>query len=127
MSNKKHGVLWWLFIGWWMYPSLGCCYIIKGIYFDIPVFIIRTIVKLFTPSKPTDIPAQTVTPPTSTTKKEPYVYVTRGGKKYHYDLACPGIRNVKEIKMDLSKARQAGYTACDVCCFEYLHKQDKAK
>lgn len=55
-------------------------------------------------------------------KKEPYVYVTTKGKKFHYDLACPGIRNSKEIKMELSKARKAGYTACDKCCYSYLHE-----
>lgn len=55
-------------------------------------------------------------------KQEPYVYVTAGGKKFHYDRLCPGIRNAKEIKMDLSKARKAGYTACDKCCWDYLHK-----
>lgn len=54
-------------------------------------------------------------------RKEPYVYVTAKGKKFHYDLLCPGIRNSKEIKIDLSKARKAGYTACDKCCFDYLH------
>ena len=56
------------------------------------------------------------------TKQEPYVYVTLKGKKFHYDLLCPGIRNSKEIKMELSKARKAGYTACDKCCWDYLHK-----
>ena len=65
------------------------------------------------PSTPTkDAPA----------KSEPHVYVTTKGKKFHYDLLCPGIRNSKEIKMDLSKARKAGYTACDKCCWDYLHK-----
>ena len=56
------------------------------------------------------------------TLKEPYVYVTTKGKKFHYSLACPGIRNAKEYKMELSKARKAGYTACDKCCFSYLHE-----
>lgn len=54
-------------------------------------------------------------------KAEPYVYVTTRGKKFHYDILCPGIRNSKEIKMALSKARKAGYTACDKCCYSYLH------
>lgn len=54
--------------------------------------------------------------------KEPYVYVTTKGKKFHYSLACPGIRNSKEYKMALSKARKAGYTACDKCCYSYLHE-----
>ena len=62
------------------------------------------------------------TPPKSTPQKaEPYVYVTARGKKFHYDILCPGIRNSKEIKMPLSKARKAGYTACDKCCYSYLH------
>lgn len=62
------------------------------------------------------------TPPKSTPPKaEPYVYVTARGKKFHYDILCPGIRNSKEIKMPLSKARKAGYTACDKCCYSYLH------
>lgn len=52
---------------------------------------------------------------------EPYVYVTLRGKKFHYDLLCPGIRNSKEFKMSLSKARKAGYKACDKCCYSYLH------
>lgn len=56
------------------------------------------------------------------TPKEPFVYVTTKGKKFHYDLACPGIRNSKEVKMPISKARKAGYTACDKCCFSYLHE-----
>lgn len=56
------------------------------------------------------------------TKKEPFVYVTTKGKKFHYDLTCPGIRNSKEVKMPISKARKAGYTACDKCCYSYLHE-----
>lgn len=63
------------------------------------------------------------TPAKSTpAKKEPYVYITTKGKKFHYDLACPGLRNSKEVKMELSKARKAGYTACDKCCYSYLHE-----
>lgn len=58
----------------------------------------------------------------NTKKTEPYVYVTTNGKKFHYDLLCPGIRNSKEYKMPLSKARKAGYKACDKCCYSYLHK-----
>lgn len=56
----------------------------------------------------------------ATEKKEPYVYVTVKGKKFHYDVLCPGLRNSKAVKMDLSKARKAGYTACDKCCYSYL-------
>ena len=53
--------------------------------------------------------------PASSTPKEPTVYVTLKGKKFHYSILCPGIRNAKEIRMPLSKARKAGYTACDKC------------
>ena len=60
--------------------------------------------------------------PARSTPKEPFVYVTLKGKKFHYDLACPGIRNSKEVRMTLSKARKAGYTACDKCCYSYLHE-----
>ena len=66
------------------------------------------------PSKPTS--------KNTPVKKEPFVYVTTKGKRFHYDLLCPGIRNSKEVKMTISKAHQAGYTACDKCCFDYLHK-----
>lgn len=55
-------------------------------------------------------------------QRKTYVYVTTKGKKFHYDLLCPGIRHSKEIKMDISKARKAGYTACDKCCHDYLHE-----
>jgi hypothetical protein len=63
-------------------------------------------------------PKATQTP----TKQETYVYITLKGKKFHYDRLCPGIRNSKEIKMELSKARKAGYKACDKCCYSYLHE-----
>ena len=69
-----------------------------------------------------DAPAETRTPTkTAPKQKDIYVYVTLKGKKFHYDLLCPGIRNSKEIKMELSKARKAGYVACDKCCYSYLH------
>ena len=57
----------------------------------------------------------------TTKKTEPYVYVTLRGKKFHYDILCPGVRNSKELKMPLSRARKAGYKACDKCCYSYLH------
>lgn len=63
-------------------------------------------------------PAQT---PAKVKPTEPYVFVTAKGKRYHWDRLCPGLRNTQEVKMDLSKARKAGYTACDKCCFDYLH------
>ncbi len=72
--------------------------------------------------KPAEPTTQKTTAPKQPTPKEPFVYVTLKGKKFHYDLACPGIRNSKEVKMALSKARKAGYTACDKCCYSYLHE-----
>lgn len=73
---------------------------------------------LFKGSKKKPEPTAKKTP----TPAEPYVYVTTKGKKFHYSLACPGIRNSKEYKMLLSKARKAGYKACDKCCYSYLHE-----
>ena len=94
--------------------------------------IFKHLKRAFSGSKPKPTPAKkttasstapksapSVNPPA---KNEPFVYVTLKGKKFHYDLLCPGIRNSKEIKMGLSKARKAGYTACDKCCYSYLHK-----
>ena len=56
---------------------------------------------------------------------EPYVYVTAHGKRFHWDPACPAILQAfnegKAVRMALSKARAAGYTACDRCCYDYLH------
>ena len=67
-------------------------------------------------------PAQTQkNAPTKPAQTEPFVYVTTGGKKFHYSRLCPGLRHSKEVKMSLSKARKAGYTACDKCCYSYLH------
>lgn len=57
---------------------------------------------------------------------EPYVYVTKSGKKFHYDPCCPAILDAfnrgDAIKMDLSKARASGRTACGKCCWDYLHE-----
>jgi hypothetical protein len=53
---------------------------------------------------------------------EPYVFVTAKGKRYHWDRLCPCLRNAQEIKMDLSKARKAGYTPCDKCVPDYMRK-----
>lgn len=53
---------------------------------------------------------------------EPYVFVTAKGKRYHWDRLCPCLRNAQEIKMDLSKARKAGYTHCDKCVPDYIRK-----
>lgn len=72
--------------------------------------------------KPAAPKPQPTAAPKQPTPKETYVYVTTKGKKFHYSLACPGIRNSKEVKMALSKARKAGYTACDKCCYSYLHE-----
>lgn len=71
------------------------------------------------PEQPSTAPAQ---PAAKVKPREPYVFVTAKGKKYHWDRLCPGLRNSQEVKMDLSKARKAGYTACDKCCHGYLHE-----
>ena len=65
------------------------------------------------PKTATPAPAR---PAAKVKPREPYVFVTVKGKKYHWDRLCPCLRNSNEIKMDISKARKAGYTACDKCC-----------
>ena len=109
---KKHGYLWWLCISWWWLP-------IKWICYSIPMFVIRKLIEgapdKTSPQKPTE---------SNTKRHEPYVYIVTGGKKYHYDRLCPSLRNAKEIKMDLSKARKAGYTACAKCCYDYMRTGD---
>lgn len=61
--------------------------------------------------------------PTPTTA-EPYVFVTAHGKRFHYDADCPTLQSAwsddKVIKMDLSKAKKSGRTACNKCCWDYL-------
>lgn len=52
---------------------------------------------------------------------EPYVFITVKGKKFHYSPDCSGLHGAKPVKMSLSKAKKAGYTACDKCCYSYLH------
>ena len=65
--------------------------------------------------KPSPKPAQTGT----------YVFITAQGKKFHYDADCPALQSAwsanKVIKMDLSKAKKSGRTACNKCCWDYLH------
>jgi hypothetical protein len=41
------------------------------------------------------------------------VYVTKTGKKYH-DTYCQYLSHSK-VEIELSKARQLGYTACSIC------------
>jgi hypothetical protein len=64
----------------------------------------------------------TTTTPATPKPSEPYVYVTAKGKRYHWDRLCPGLRNSQEIKLDLSKARKAGYTPCDKCFPDYMRE-----
>lgn len=64
------------------------------------------------------------TTPTKPRPSEPYVFVTAKGKRYHWDRLCPCLRNASEIKMDISEARKAGYTACDKCCSAAVHRHD---
>ena len=53
---KKHGCLWWLFIGWWWLP-------IKWFYYSIPVFIIRKIAKCVSSKAVHSAKETTPTPP----------------------------------------------------------------
>ncbi len=75
------------------------------------------------PQKEEPTPKKTTTSRTST---EPYVYITIQGKKFHYDAECPALQSAwasnKVVKMDLSKARKSGRTACNKCCWDYLHE-----
>lgn len=82
----------------------------------------KTINELLGVETKTPTPTKSATVKSTAVKKEPFVYITLKGKKFHYDVLCPGLRNSKEIKMELSKARKAGYTACDKCCYSYLHE-----
>lgn len=107
--KNKHGILWWLFIGWWWVP-------IKWVYFKLPVFFARKIFKTETAPKSTPKTEEPIV------AKEPIVYITVKGRRFHYDRACSYLLNSEEVAMELSKARKAGYTACDKCCFDYLHE-----
>lgn len=76
----------------------------------------------------TNAPTKTTpkTPAPKASQTEPYVYVTIHGKKFHYDPCCPAILEAfnrgDTIKMDLSKARASGRSACGKCCYDYLHE-----
>lgn len=60
------------------------------------------------------------------TSNEPYVFITLHGKKFHYDADCTALNSAwsenKVFKMGLSKARKSGRTACNKCCWDYLHE-----
>ena len=78
--------------------------------------IIGKIKSLFVKSEP-----KKKTTPNTVAHQEPYVYLTPKGKKFHWRLDCPGLANVQQpVKMSLSKAKKAGYKACDKCCYDYL-------
>lgn len=57
---------------------------------------------------------------------ETFVYITKSGKKFHYDPCCPSILDAfnrgDAIKIGLSKARASGRKACNKCCWSYLHE-----
>lgn len=86
----------------------------------------KKVAALFNGGDTVQKPVPTKTPNTSAKPhaSEPYVFVTARGKKYHWDRLCPSLLNAKEIKMDISKARKAGYIACDKCCSAAIHKYD---
>ena len=68
--------------------------------------------------------SEDTSPKKDTTKKpaqrETYVFLTPRGKKFHYNPYCSSLSHTKPVKMDLSKAKKAGYSACDKCCYDYL-------
>lgn len=84
----------------------------------------RRILDTLTSTPATTTTAKPSTPKTS--KTEPYVYVTKSGKKFHYDQDCPTLQSAwsrnEVFKMDLPKARAAGRTACSKCCYDYLRE-----
>ena len=45
--------------------------------------------------------------------KDPYVYITKTGKKYHRET-CSYLKKSK-IKIRLSEAKRLGYTPCSSC------------
>lgn len=110
-KGKKHGWAWWLFIGWWWWLCFG-----------IWIELIKWVCKKAKPqnAEKSKLPA----PQTQTVKKkELYVYISLQGKKFHYLPDCIGLANSKRgpVRMELSKAKESGYTACDKCCYDYLH------
>lgn len=94
-----------------------------------PTFIERLKALIFgTPATPTQAKkptAQAPAKPAAPAKHEPYVFVTKSGKKFHWDAECPALAGAwargEVIKMTLSKAKAAGRTACNKCCYDYLH------
>lgn len=58
---------------------------------------------------------------TGTAQSDLYVYITVKGKKFHYTQHCSSLHGAKTVKMVVRKAKKAGYTACDKCCYSYLH------
>ena len=81
------------------------------------------------PATGTNVPTQKTTPkrpPVKPAPAEPYVFVTKTGKKFHYDADCQALANAwvhnEVIKTGLSKARASGRTACSRCCYSYLHE-----
>ena len=91
-KKKKHGVLWWLFIGWWWYP-------VKWVYYSIPAFFIRKALKsLTTPKPPKAQNADPVPPNTSNIK----TYHATGMEHYLDNLLSLGIKNE-----DFEKSKKA--------------------
>ena len=84
--------------------------------------------KTATPARGANVPTQKTTPPMrkKTPTPDPYVYITKTGKKFHYDRDCPALANAwsrnEVIKIELSKARASGRSACGKCCYDYLRE-----
>lgn len=77
---KKHGCLWWLFIGWWWLPT-------KWTLYTIPAFIIRKIIEIES-SKKTTTSTQTATAslqPTQATDPANIKTYRATGMSYHME------------------------------------------
>ena len=50
----------------------------------------------------------------SFTEQDVYLCITKGGKKYHFDIDCRGLSNCKGeiIKVTLKEAKDKGKTIC---------------
>lgn len=78
------------------------------------------------PTTGANIPAQPVQRTTAPkpTKTGPYVFVTKSGKKFHYDQDCQALQSAwarnEVFKIGLTKAKASGRSACSRCCWDYL-------
>ena len=97
MSKKKqkHGFFWWLFISWWWLP-------VKWVYFSIPAFIIRKILKALTSLK---IPQKSKT--AHTQPKSPAPPCDENVKTYHATGMEYRLENLLSIGIKNSEYRKS--------------------